>query len=166
MKKKKGWYGGSEEMLFIQRRLHVVEYVENWWQDIRKGENMERLVWNREFLWCSGNKPMSRRMQVRSLASLNGLRIQPCHELWGGSQIWLRSHIAVAVAVAWSSSCSSNSTPSLGTSICCRCGPKKQTKKISMKQIYAVVLPGTTVLLALVSICACRCHTRYVELKY
>ena len=30
-----------------------------------------------------------------------------------------------SVAVAVASSCSSNSTPSLGTSVCCRCGPKK-----------------------------------------
>ena len=41
--------------------------------------------------------------------------------------MWLRSGVAVAVAVA--SSCSSNLTPNLGTSICCRCGPKKKKKK-------------------------------------
>ena len=35
----------------------------------------------------------------------------------------LGSHIAVAVVQA--SSCSSDSTPSLGTFICCGCGPKK-----------------------------------------
>ena len=45
-----------------------------------------------------------------------------CHELWCRSKTWLGSGIAVAVA----GSCSSDSTPSLGTSICCRCGPKKQ----------------------------------------
>ena len=38
-----------------------------------------------------------------------------------------RSHLAVAVVQA--SSCSSNLTPSLGTSICCRCSPKKARKK-------------------------------------
>ena len=43
------------------------------------------------------------------------------------SQIWLGS--CVAVAVAWASSCSSGLTSSLGTSICCRCNPKKKTKK-------------------------------------
>ena len=42
------------------------------------------------------------RSQVRSLALLHGLRIQRC---------------------------SSNSTPSLETSICCRCSSKKQKKK-------------------------------------
>ena len=31
----------------------------------------------------------------------------------------------VAVAVALTISCSSHSTPNLGTSICCRCSPKK-----------------------------------------
>ena len=35
---------------------------------------------------------------VRSLASLSGLRIQRCHELWWRSQTQLGSGIAVAVA--------------------------------------------------------------------
>ena len=39
-------------------------------------------------------------------------------------QMWLRS--PVAVAVVWAGSCRSDSTPSLGTSIGCGCGPKKQ----------------------------------------
>ena len=34
---------------------------------------------------------------VRSLASLSGLRIWHCHELWSRSQMQLRSGIAVAV---------------------------------------------------------------------
>ena len=38
------------------------------------------------------------RTQVRSLALLGGLRIQCCSELWCGSQMQLRSHVAVAVA--------------------------------------------------------------------
>ena len=41
--------------------------------------------------------------------------------------MWLRS--IVAVAVAWSCSCSSDSTPSPGTSICLRCGLKKEIKR-------------------------------------
>ena len=41
--------------------------------------------------------------------------------------MWLRSHIAVAVVQA--GSYSSNWTPSLGTSICLRCGPKKTKEK-------------------------------------
>ena len=65
------------------------------------------------------------RMQVQSLASLNGLRIQHCHELWCRLQAWLGSRMAVG----WASSCSSESPPTLGTSICCRCSPKKTKKK-------------------------------------
>ena len=40
---------------------------------------------------------VSIRMQVQSLASLSGLRLQHCPELWCRSQVWLRSGIAVAV---------------------------------------------------------------------
>ena len=39
------------------------------------------------------------RLQVRSLASLNGSRICHCHELWCRSQMWLGSGVAVAVGV-------------------------------------------------------------------
>ena len=55
------------------------------------------------------------RLWVRSLALLSGLRIQRCLELWCRLQMQLRSHIAVAVV--WASSCGSDLTPSLGTSI-------------------------------------------------
>ena len=64
------------------------------------------------------------RMWVRSLVLLSELRIRRCCELWCRSQLWLRSHVAVA------GSCSSDSNPSLGTSICRRCGHKKKKKKI------------------------------------
>ena len=37
------------------------------------------------------------RLPVRSLALLSGLRIQRCHELWCRLQMWLGSHVAVAV---------------------------------------------------------------------
>ena len=63
------------------------------------------------------------RMQVQSLASLSGLRIQHCRELW------LESGMAVAVAVVQAGSYSSDSTPGLGSSICCRCSPKKTKKE-------------------------------------
>ena len=69
------------------------------------------------------------RMQVRSLASLSGLRIQPCCELWCWSQMWLRSGVAVAVAVAVTGSCSSDLTPSLGTSICPKEKKEEERKK-------------------------------------
>ena len=43
-------------------------------------------------------------------------------------EMWLRS--GVAVAVVWAGGCTLNSTPSLGTSMCCTRGPKKQKNKI------------------------------------
>ena len=71
------------------------------------------------------------RLWVRSLALPGGLRIWHCCELWRRSQMWLRSGITVTVAVA--SSNSSDRTPSLGTSICLWCSPKrtKDKRKIS-----------------------------------
>ena len=69
----------------------------------------------------------SMRTQVRSLASLSGLRIQHCCNLWRTSQTQLGSQVAVAVALA--GGYSSNWTPSLGTSICHGCIPKKTKYK-------------------------------------
>ena len=60
-----------------------------------------------------------------SLALLSGSRIRCCHRLQHRLQMHLGSGVAVAVAVA--SSCSSDLTPSLGTPICHKCGPKKIT---------------------------------------
>ena len=67
------------------------------------------------------------RPQVCSLASLSGLRIWRCRELWCGSPMWIGSSTAVAVVQA--GSCSSEWIPSLGASIGCRCGPKKTKTK-------------------------------------
>ena len=55
------------------------------------------------------------------------VRIRCCHELWCTLQTQLGSLVAVAVVKA--SSCSSNWTPSLGTSICLQCSPKKTKDK-------------------------------------
>ena len=49
--------------------------------------------------------------------------VKHCHELWCRLQMRLRSWDAVAVVKV--SSCSSDLTSSLGTSICCWCGPEK-----------------------------------------
>ena len=68
------------------------------------------------------------RTQVRSLASLSGLRIQCCCQLWCKSQTQLGSQVTVAVAGSYSS----NYTFSLGTSICWGASlkrPKKKKKK-------------------------------------
>ena len=67
------------------------------------------------------------RTQVRSLAWLSRLRIRHCQELWSRLQIGLGSLVAVAVVKA--GSCSSASTPSMGTFMCHRGGPKKTKKK-------------------------------------
>ena len=81
--------------------------------------------------WCSGNQCelISLRMQVRYLASLSGPGIQRCCELWCRSQKRLGSRVSAAVAVVWAGSFISDSTPTLRTSICHGCGPKKKTKK-------------------------------------
>ena len=61
------------------------------------------------------NPTITMRTWVWSLASLSGLRIWCCHELWCRLQKWFGSH--VAVAVVWAGSCISSLTPSLGTSM-------------------------------------------------
>ena len=70
-------------------------------------------------------------LQVQSLASLGGLRIWCRCELWCRLQMRLGS--AVALAVVQASDCSSDSTPSLGTSICCGCGPRKNFIQLQKK---------------------------------
>ena len=66
-------------------------------------------------------------MQVRSLASLSGLRIRHSHELWCRSQMQLTSGISASLAQA--GSCNSDLTPSLGTSTCHGCSPKKHKER-------------------------------------
>ena len=65
------------------------------------------------------------RLRVRSLALLSGLRIWHCHELWCADVAWI-----------WRCCGSGFRTPSLGTSICFRCGPWKDanTKKKKKKK--------------------------------
>ena len=55
-----------------------------------------------------------------------------CCELWCRLQTWLGSGIAVATVEA--GSCGSDSTPNLGTSMCCGCGPKKTKKERKKKK--------------------------------
>ena len=80
-------------------RLHANDQVENYaileisWLNFKK-----KFYW--EFpLWLRGNKPdwYPVRMQVQSLASLSGLRIQPSLELWCRLQMRLGFQVAVAV---------------------------------------------------------------------
>ena len=74
------------------------------------------------------------RLQVLSLASLSGLRIRCCRELWCRLQTQLGSGVVVALAQA--SSYSSYWTPSLGTSKCCGWGPKKNKQTNKQKKFW------------------------------
>ena len=85
------------------------------------------------------------RMWVLSLASLSGLRIQHCCELWYGLQRQLGS--GVAVALAWAGRYSSDLTPSLGTSIyqvCSHPSPKKKKKEKEMQDECVLEIYYTT----------------------
>ena len=73
------------------------------------------------------------RTQVQSLASLSGLRIQCCPELWHR----LQTQLGPGVAVAQASRCSPYSTPSLETFICEGAALKrKQANKQTKKPIH------------------------------
>ena len=70
----------------LLERIHLSEAIKN--------------IHDSEFpLWLSEKRIQqgTTRLWVPSLASLSGLRIQCCHELWCRLQTWLGSHIAVAV---------------------------------------------------------------------
>ena len=64
---------------------------------------------------------------VQSLALLSGLGIRRCRKLWCRLQTWLGSR--VAVALPQTGGYSSDSTPSLGTSICHGSSPRKGKKR-------------------------------------
>ena len=71
------------------------------------------------------------RLQVQSLASISGLRIWHCCEMWCRLQTRLEFHIACGCGIGqW---LQSDSVPSLGTSICLR-GSPKNTKKFKNKK--------------------------------
>ena len=94
---------------------------------------------------CHGSavrNPTSTHEDAGLIPGLSALRIQRCHELWCRSQMWLESCVAEA------GGCSSNSTPSLGASICHGCSPKKKQKA---KQINKYVHPPLLFLVSYVS---------------
>ena len=90
----------------------------NSYNHIKKGKRGVPVVAQ----WLT-NLTRTMRLRVRSLPLLSGLTIRHCRELWCRLQTWLGS--CVAVALAWASGYSSDSTPSLETSICRGSGPKK-----------------------------------------
>ena len=71
-------------------------------------------------------------MWVRSLASFSEFEIRHCCELWCRSQMRLGSLLAVAVA-GWQLQLRFD--PSLGTSTCHRCSPKKDKKKSLFQKV-------------------------------
>ena len=75
------------------------------------------------------------------MALLSGLRIWHCHKPSRRLQMQLRS--SVAVAVVQDGSRSSNSTPSLGTSICCRCSYEKKERKKTKQNTTTNTHEGT-----------------------
>ena len=91
---------------------------------------------------CCGSAVTNQTSNCEDMGSIpsliSGLRIWHCHELWCRSQMWLRSGIAVALAVVQADSCSSDLNPSLGTSISCGCGPKKKKTKKQKNQLFKV----------------------------
>ena len=107
------------------RRVLKPAWILQMWQENRTGKFLVRLRGLRTQL-------VSMRMQVWSLASLSGLRIRHCCELWSRSQTQLGSQVAVTVTKA--SSCSSDLTPSLETSICHQRSLKETKKKKKKKR--------------------------------
>ena len=73
------------------------------------------------------NPHISMRIQVQSLASLSCWRIRHCCKLSCRSQAQFIS--CIAMTMVYSGSYSLDLTPSLRTSICCICGPKKTKPK-------------------------------------
>ena len=92
------------------------------------------MKYNWEFLsWLSGYRTRlaSMRTQVPSLASLTGLRIQHCCELWCRSKMRLGSGVAVALVLA--SGYSSDWTPQPGNLYMPQVQPYKAKKKKKKK---------------------------------
>ena len=87
--------------------MHVIDYSKKEVINTQTKKTPRKpgvpVVAQRKWIWL-----VSMRMRVQSLALLSGLRTRCCHELWYRSQIWLRSGVAVAVALI--------KTPSLETS--------------------------------------------------
>ena len=67
-------------------------------------------------------------MQIWSLALLKWVKDLALRELWCRSQTWLGS-CTVVPAVSKAGRYGSNSTPTLGTSICCGYGSRKKKKR-------------------------------------
>ena len=116
----------TEEIMQAEGRQEVTDVFEEQWggQPGRSGEPKKEsgggvpVVVRQKQIWL-----VSMRVWVQSLASRGGSGIQRCCELWCRQQMQLRSCIAEAVVKA--GGCSSDLTPSLGTSVYHGCSPEK-----------------------------------------
>ena len=86
--------------------------------------------------------------KVKEFSWFNGLRTQhSVHEDGGlitGLAQWVKD-LALLQAVVQAGNCSSNSTPTLGTSMFYRCGPKKKKKKVAKAAVFDLIIKGHTV---------------------
>ena len=90
---------------------------------------------------------VSMRTWVRSLVSLSGLGIRRCRELWCRSQTSLDP---CCCDCGVGRRLQLRLDPSLGTSICPRCGPKKTKEKRLGKQLWRTERSNTWLLLRLI----------------
>ena len=81
----------------------------------------------------SMNPTRNHEVVVWSLASFSGLRIQHCLELWCRFQMWLGSQRCCGCGVC--QRLELHETPSLGKSICHRCGPRNDKTKQTIKHM-------------------------------
>ena len=129
---------GTSRLKVISSTLHTARLTPCWAAPLAVAQPEDQRKSLEAFPLClsgEGTQLVTMRFRVWSLASLSGLKIRCCCELWCRSQTWLGSWVAVTMAQA--SNCSSDSTPSLGTSICCRCRPKKTKKQKTIIMPFA-----------------------------
>ena len=94
-------------------------------------------------MWLSklGARLVSMKIQVQSLASLSGLRIQHGHKLRCRSQTQLTS--GVAVAMVWAGSCRSDFTLIFPWELSYAVGAVVKRKKEKRKERNVAVYPNT-----------------------
>ena len=89
--------------------------------------NKELQIWSSRRGAVETNPTTNHEVEGSIPGLAHGSRIWRCCELWYRPQT--RLGLAVAVAVAQAGGYSSDLTPSLGTSVCRGCGPKKTKAK-------------------------------------